>query len=317
MPEQSDNEEYGMSNRTDISITDVPHGTQTTDIAISDERYEGMLEVKDAKYAPLDCLAPGSREAQQRQRDTLEKIGYPIELCSKVVGIRFRLIPAGTFMMGSPENEEERDEREGPQHQVTISRPFYMGTFQVTQSQWQQVMGSNPSYSKGDDLPVESVFCWNDGQGYLGKLCKMEGVPKETYRLPTEAEWEYACRAGTTTRFYTGDSDGDLARAGWYRDNSGHKTHKTHPIGQKAPNAFGLYDMHGNVWEWCEDWYAAYASGNIIDPRGPVKGSARVLRGGSWYNRAFLCRSAFRFYDFPAFEWYSPFGFRLSLPAGQ
>jgi len=290
---------------TDISISDnLSAGPSPTDIAISDHPFDD--------YAPLDGLAPGSREAQERQSETVEKLNLPLEIFSKVVGIRFRLIPAGTFVMGSPENEESRYKDEGPQHQVTISRPFFMGTFQVTQAQWQKVMGSNPSYSKGDDLPVEQVS-WNYCQEYLQKLCEIEGVPKETYRLPTEAEWEYACRAGTTTRFYTGDNENDLARAGWYDDNSGDKTND---VGQKAPNAFGLYDIHGNVWEWCEDWYAAYASENVTDPRGPAKGSNRVFRGGSWYGLAGGCRSAGRCDDIPDFA-YDLNGFRLVMPAGQ
>ena len=147
--------------------------------------------------------------------------------------------------MGSPNNDKVRESSEGPQHQVTISRPFYMGTFQVTQAQWQKAMGNNPSMFQGDNLPVVQVS-WNDCQVYLRKLCELEGVPDHTYRMPTEAEWEYACRAGTITSFYTGDSESDLARAGWY---DGFSDLKIHPLGQKAPNGFGLYDMHGNDWE--------------------------------------------------------------------
>jgi len=299
---------------TDISISDEPHGAQTTDIAITDRifrSFDGFDEVPDADYAPLEGLAPGSREAQERQRKTVEKLNFPLEICSRVVDIHFRLIPAGTFIMGSPENEEGRCKDEGPQHQVTISRPYYMGTFQLTQAQWQKVMSKNPSRFNSDDLPVER-FSWNNCQQYLRKLCEIEGVPEGTYRLPTESEWECACRAGTTTRYYTGDSDSDLDRAGWYDGNS---DRKTHPAGQKAPNAYGLYDMLGNVWEWCQDWHAAYASGNVTDPSGPAKGSHRVVRGGSW-RIANYCRSACRGLNYPGHVW-NDYGFRLSLPAGQ
>jgi hypothetical protein len=151
-------------------------------------------------------------------------------------------------------------------------------------------MGNNPSYfgSCGDNCPVENVS-WNDIQEFIQKLNQMEGTDR--YRLPTEAQWEYAARAGTTTRFYTGNSDEDLSRAGWYGGNSGSKTH---PVGQKTPNAWGLYDMHGNVWEWCQDWKGDYPTGSITDPGGPSSGFRRVDRGGSWYSLAWFCWSVNR-----------------------
>jgi formylglycine-generating enzyme required for sulfatase activity len=169
---------------------------------------------------------------------------------------------------------------------VTISG-FEMSATEITQAQYEAVMGTNPSYFKGENLPVERVS-WNDAMEFCQKLSERTG---QRYDLPTEAEWEYACRAGTTTKYYTGDSDNALARAGWYVVNSG-KT--THPGGQKEGNSFGLYDMHGNVWEWCRDWYGAYSSQSQSNPTGPGSGSFRVLRGGGLAIPADSCRAANR-----------------------
>jgi len=192
------------------------------------------------------------------------------------------LIRPGTFTMGSDEGGDERA------HQVTLTKPFYLGKYEVTQEQWQQVMGGNPSVFKGAKNPVENVS-WDDCQEFMGKLRKK--VPGEAFRLPTEAEWEYACRAGTT-----GEYAGDLDAMAWYDSNSGGKTH---PVGGKKPNAWGLYDMHGNVWEWCADGYGDYPNGAATDPNGPNTGSIRVLRGGSWFHVGALCRSALR-------RWFTP-----------
>lgn len=206
------------------------------------------------------------------------------------VPLTMALIPAGTFMMGSPEDEQDRDSDEGPQHQVTITEPFYMGIYEVTQAQWEAVMGANPSYFLGDtSRPVERVS-WYDCQEFVTELNTM-GLG--TFRLPTEAEWEYACRAGSTTRFPWGDDPtyGWLGEYAWYRNNS---SSTTHPVGQKEANIWGLFDMHGNVWEWCGDWYAAYGYDAQTDPSGPESGSTRVFRGGSWVIDPQCCRSAFR-----------------------
>jgi formylglycine-generating enzyme required for sulfatase activity len=195
------------------------------------------------------------------------------------IGMKFVLIPAGEFTMGSPENEQGRDSNE-PQHKVKITKPFYMQTTEVTQAQWKAVMGNNPSYFKGNDLPVETVS-WDDAQEFIKKLSAKEGVK---YRLPTEAEWEYACRAGSTTKFYFGEDESKLDEYAWYHNNS---DGKTHPVGQKKPNAWGLYDMHGNVWEWCQDWYGAdyYKNSPAEDPQGPASAESRVLRGGGELQR--------------------------------
>ena len=167
--------------------------------------------------------------------------------------------------------------------------------------------GSNPSNFKGKDNPVEQVS-WDDAQAFLKKLSE---ITKQTVRLPTEAEWEYSCRAGTTTTYYSGDTEADLARVAWYIDNS---KNTTHPVGQKEPNKFGLYDMHGNVWQWCQDWYSEdyYGKSEAENPAGPAQGSYRLLRGGSWGGSPVDCRSAGRGGSNPDFRFYY-FGFRIVL----
>ena len=229
------------------------------------------------------------------------------------LGMEFLYIKPGTFMMGSPSNEPGRNDNE-IQHQVTLTKGFYMQTTEVTQGQWQAIMGSNPSYFKncGNDCPVEQTS-WNDVQEFVRKLNQRE--EGDTYRLPTEAEWEYAARAGSTTAFASGDItetdcgyDANLDAMGWYCGNSdvsysgcednsewgGSKCAGTHPVVQKQPNGWGLYDMHGNVWEWCQDGYRDYTSDTVTDPTGPSSGSFRVLRGGSYFSNAWVCRSAHR-----------------------
>jgi formylglycine-generating enzyme required for sulfatase activity len=222
------------------------------------------------------------------------------------------LIPAGTFTMGSPSNEKDRDSDEGPQHRVTISKDFYIGKYEVTQAQWKAVMGSNPSARKGDNLPVEQVS-WDDCQAFIQKLNSM-ALGVGTFRLPTEAEWEYACRAGTTTRLYWGDDPNysQIGGYGWYWANS---AGRNHPVGEKLPNAWGLFDMSGNVWEWCQDWYGPYPSGAQVDPTGPQSGLYRVWRGGGRGDGAVYFRSARRLGDYHD-SWYSSVGCRVVLAPG-
>lgn len=210
-------------------------------------------------------------------------------------------VPSGTFMMGSPSGVGDNDEH--PQHQVNV-QGFYMGKYEVTQAQYRAVMGTNPSHFTGcDECPVEEVS-WNDAQEFIRRLNSMQS--RYTYRLPSEAEWEYACRAGTT-----GDYAGNLDSMAWYSSNSGGRTH---PVGQKQANGFGLYDMHGNVWEWCEDWYHDSYNGAPSDGSAWISGGEqyhRVLRGGSWVWDADLLRSANRVRkapDVPGFD----VGFRLA-----
>jgi len=238
--------------------------------------------------------------------------------------MEFVLIPAGEFLMGSHESPEavvkefglpeifaEYLKNEHPQHRVRITQPFYLGKYEVTQEQWKAVMGASPSFGEGAKNPVETVD-WNDCQAFINKLNEKLGKPGVKFSLPTEAQWEYACRAGTSTRFSFGDDKASLGEYAWYGSNSGKKTH---PVGQKKPNAWGLYDMHGNVGEWCADWHDVgyYRQSSRNDPTGPSKGAARVLRGGSFYDDSpdyFRC--ADRYHDHPGYRYYS-YGFRVAV----
>lgn len=232
-------------------------------------------------------------------------------------GITLASIPGGTFQMGSDSGYSD----EKPVHTVTVSG-FDMSIYEITQEQYQSVMGTNPSssYGVGDTYPVYYVSWW-DAIKFCNALSANKGLDKcynestgacdftkNGYRLPTEAEWEYACRAGTTTAYYTGDSEIDLARAGWYWANWGQANNKAHVVGEKEPNSFGLYDMHGNVWEWCHDWYGSYSSGSVVNPTGAQTGASRVMRGGSWLDYDYNCRSSSRY--FPG-NWFSLIGFRV------
>jgi uncharacterized protein (TIGR02996 family) len=262
-----------------------------------------------------------------------------VPLLTNSIGMQLALIPAGAFLMGSPDSEAERGDWEGPQHEVEVTRPFYLGVFPVTQGQWQRVMGTNPSYfcSRGAgkkevrgldtrDFPVEQVS-WEDAVAFCQKLSELpeEKRAKRLYRLPSEAEWEYACRGGASTYqpFHFGTSlssaqanfDGNFPYGGAAK---GPYLKRTTPVGSYHPNAWGLFDMHGNVWEWCQDWLDAeyYKQSPRRDPPGPPEGSDRVFRGGSWGVRGWNCRSADR-------NWFGPgirfdfLGFRVALvPSG-
>ncbi|MDC0279224.1 formylglycine-generating enzyme family protein, partial [bacterium] len=234
----------------------------------------------------------------------------PLPESADSIGMKFKLIPAGTFTMGDASGEDD----ETP-HEVTLTKPFKMGIHEVTQAQYEQVMGVNPSGFKGADNPVETLS-WDDAVEFCRRLSELpaEKAAGNVYRLPTEAEWEYACRAGTTTKFSFGDDESELGDYAWYGVNS---DQKTHPVGSKKPNAWGLYDMYGNVWEWCQDWEEDHPSGSVTDPSGATSGSIRVLRGGSWRGPAEDCRSAYRIRDSPSFRDYY-YGFRVSLsPSGE
>jgi formylglycine-generating enzyme required for sulfatase activity len=224
------------------------------------------------------------------------------------IGMKFVLIPAGTFMMGAEKKLEGTHDYELPSHQVTISKFFYLGVYEVTQGQWQAVMGNNPSKFKGKDNPVEQVS-WKDIQVFIRRLNQKEGHSR--YRLPTEAEWEYAARARSTSIYYFGDDESQLGDYEWYRANSGNTTH---PVGQKRPNAWGLYDILGNLTEWAEDWFGEtyYANSPSVDPTGPSSGSMRALRGGCWASDARGSRSAYRGGNSPDYSDQIE-GFRLAL----
>ena len=212
------------------------------------------------------------------------------------VGMMLLPIPAGEFQMGSPDSDRDADPDEKPQHLVKITKPFYLGVYEVTQGQYEKVMGSRPwqgyQYVKeASDYPAVHVI-HDDAVEFCRKLSKREGVE---YRLPTEAEWEYACRAGTTTDYSFGNDASRLGQYAWYQKNTWGADEKyAHRVGRKLPNPWGLYDIHGNVWEWCQTWYSDYPNGVLIDPTGPSSGSSRVSRGGCWNYDSSICRSAFR-----------------------
>ncbi|MHB9296312.1 putative Serine/threonine-protein kinase Pkn1 [Pillotina sp. SPG140] len=269
------------------------------------------------------CPHCGIRQERGFLMESEERI---IEITTKtcqeqkhVEAMGFVLIKAGIFIMGSPEHEQERRDDE-VQHQVTISKDFYIGKYPVTQKEWIEVMGNNPSKFRGYNLPVEHVP-WSAAISYCNKRSQREGLSlsytvkkdksviwnknADGYRLPTEAEWEYACRAGTTTAFSTGENI--------TTDQANYSGERTTPVGTFNPNPWGLYDIHGNVWEWCWDWYGEYDNAPQIDPTGTSTGCDRVSRGGSWsYNAGYL-RSACRGRVTSSYR-FIPLGFRLVRP---
>jgi formylglycine-generating enzyme required for sulfatase activity len=226
----------------------------------------------------------------------------PGKVMTNSIGMKFVFISPGTFQMGSYYGESD----EKPIHTVKITKGYYMGIYEVTQEQYEKVIGTNHSLFKGAKLPVDNIF-WDSAIEFCKKLSQMEG---KTYRLPTEAEWEYACRAGTQSEYSFGDNVSLLDDYGWYDKNS---NDKTHPVGKKKPNAWGLYDMHGNVWEWCQDWYDEqyYANSPTNNPQGPSSGEYHVLRGGGSNLDLADCRSAVRLGS-SIYKFYSV-GFRLIL----
>ncbi|MBP9993392.1 MAG: SUMF1/EgtB/PvdO family nonheme iron enzyme, partial [bacterium] len=224
-----------------------------------------------------------------------------------VNGVTFEMVAVkgGTFTMGATsEQGSDAYDSEKPTHSVTLG-DYYIGKFEVTQELWEAVMGSNPSYFKGSKLPVESVS-WNDCQTFIRKLNSLTGV---NFRLPTEAEWEYAARGGSRSRGYKYSGSNSISDVAWYDDNSGSKIHT---VGTKSPNELGIYDMSGNVWEWCQDWKGSYSSGSQNNPTGALLGSDRVYRGGGWRNGARNCRVSHRYCDAPSSRYYG-LGFRLVL----
>ena len=261
----------------------------------------------------------------------LSAVPAPDREITNSIGMKLVLIPAGKFLMGSPKDEKDRLPAE-EQHEVSITKPFYLGVYVVTQAEYEKVMGNNPSFfsAKGDgkasvkdmdtgQFPVEQVS-WDDAVAFCNALSELPEDKKAgwVYRLPTEAEWEYACRAGTKTPFHYGDSlsskqanfNGNFPYGG---ADKGPYLERTAKVGSYAANAFGLYDMHGNVWEWCQDWYDAnyYKNSPKEDPPGPAQASFRVVRGGSWYRIGRRCRSADRYGFGPGYRSGS-LGFRVA-----
>jgi formylglycine-generating enzyme required for sulfatase activity len=241
------------------------------------------------------------------------------------IGTKLVLIPAGEFQMGSPESDTQALPDERPQHRVRLSKAYYLGKCEVTQREWKAVMGTEPWKGKefvreGDDYPAVYIS-HKDAEAYCRRLSALpaEKAAGRAYRLPTEAEWEHGCRGGNKqpTKFHFGDAEADLGKHAWYDKNADHVGEDyAHPVGQKLANGYGLHDMHGNVWEWCSDWYvSAYygtAAASGPDPLGPAEGANRVCRGASWESHAAVCRSAVRNGDGPTFRRYSR-GFRLAM----
>jgi formylglycine-generating enzyme required for sulfatase activity len=268
-----------------------------------------IVQAADADAPPLAAAPFSADEARMHQLAWAKHLGRAAQVTDSL-GIKLRLIPPGTFMMGSPTDEQWHREDE-VLHRVTLTRPFYMAATELTQSQYKAVMGENPSFCVGDTLPVDTVT-WEQATEFCRKHSEREGAK---YRLPTEAEWEYACRAGTTTAFHTGKTitteqanyDGNHTYGdgpkGIFRETAS-------AAGQFPPNAWGIHEMHGNVWEWCGDWYGEYAKSDVRDPTGPAEGDCRVFRGGCWINFPAVCRSANRAKVVPV-SWHFHLGFRV------
>ncbi|MDP7741154.1 MAG: formylglycine-generating enzyme family protein [Lentisphaeria bacterium] len=264
-------------------------------------RPAGLTEMQ-ARLADFEFLAAGSQLAADTQIDYARRNLLPVEVAN-TVGIKMRLIPPGTFLMGSPESETGRSIDE-PVHVRAIQAPIYMGTTEITQGQWNAVMTpqTNPSWykSSGTAYPVEEVT-WDMCVEFCEQLCKVEGLPAGTYRLPDEHEWEYACRAGTQTRFCCGDSWRTLRRFADFKESN---ARGTSAVGRRRPNAWGLHDMHGNVWEWCGDRFYEYQRPTVIDRQ------KRSIRGGHWHLTANDCRAASR-YRLPPDSHGNVCGFRI------
>jgi formylglycine-generating enzyme required for sulfatase activity len=267
------------------------------------EDCESRIKKLQTKFEEL--RNPDKERKQEDERKHLDEEERAKEMTFNVGDVQFKMIrvEGGPFMMGSPDNDSDAFDDENPQHRVTLN-DYYIGETQVTQALWKAVMGDNPSYWKGDSLPVENVS-WDDCQKFIKQL---NNKTDKTFRLPTEAEWEYAARGGRMDHGYKYAGGNYIEKVAWYDGNS---ESKTHPVKQKDGNELGLYDMSGNVWEWCQDWYGNYNSSAQTNPLGPSSGSFRVLRGGSWYDFAGYCRTARR-YDSPNSRYYSN-GFRLAL----
>ena len=281
-----------------------------------------------AGQAPPRAVAPfDAAQAKVHQKVWADHLGLPVE-SKNTIGMSFMLIPSGEFLMGSPSDEAYRYENEGPQHRVRITKAFYMGVTEVTQGQWFAVMKTKPwgrqQYVKEGDAYPATYVTWHDAVEYCGKLSALEG---KEYRLPTEAEWEYTCRGGKSTAYSFGSDASGLKNHAWFTENADDIGEEyAHEVGGKQPNPFGLYDMHGNVQEWCSDTNGDYSSSAVVDPVGPPTGEARVFRGGSWrapglqlrpYDAA-GCRAAFRSSNLPTLR-LNDLGFRLALssPSGE
>ena len=289
--------------KADARIKQLAAEAERVRLAVEKKRIESEKAAAEAREKQLSEEKRKAAEAKRPKQGETMTMTLPGGATMEMI-----YVAPGSFTMGSPESEDGREDDER-QHRVTLTKGFWLGKYEVTQAQWESVMGSDPTYFKGDDRPVENVS-WNDCQEFIREVnAEAERQFGSEVRLPTEAEWEYACRAGSIGAFA---GTGDLDSMGRYSGNSGDKTH---PVGQKSPNAWGFYDMHGNVWEWCNDWYGSYPGGSVTDPAGAASGVGRVLRGGGWSSSARYCRSASRYWDYPGYR-SGRGGFRLACSAG-
>ncbi|MGO9107662.1 MAG: formylglycine-generating enzyme family protein [Thermoguttaceae bacterium] len=302
---------FAITAITSFAITLIAfYGVQVL-LAPALQRAEAQQEASDTASTKQTGTAQpfGGVPQDEAQQEASDTVSTTVDLGN---GVKLEMvwIPAGEFLMGSPDSDVETRSSEKPQHQKRITCPFYLSKYLVTQEQWESVMDNNPSRFKGPKNPVEMVS-WDDCQAFLEKLNAKIGTQGGKFELPTEAQWEYACRAGSNTRYCFGSDESELGEYAWYAANS---DGKTHPVGQKKPNAWGLYDMHGNVREWCQDWYdSGYYAGSLRDdPKGPATGLYRVDRGGSWRSPAWECRSASRGFYEPS-DRHGSLGFRVSL----
>ena len=275
--------------------------TSAEQVVLEAETYQEKVCVKpDTSFRKMLCDMETKTRMVKKQilrKYTTEIERFEIRSFNGpvIADMDFCRIPAGTFFMGEQETL----------HQVTLTKDFYLARHPITQALWQTIMGNNPSHFKGENHPVDQVS-WEDVQEFIANLNERTG--ENLYRLPTEAEWEYACRSGSSGTYSFGDDEKLLGEHAWFNNNS---EQKTHPVGGKKPNAWGLYDMHGNVWEWCQDWHGDYPQGSVTDPVGLSSGTRRVFRGGSWFYGAGYCRSAIRFRCAPGYG-YIILGSRLA-----
>jgi formylglycine-generating enzyme required for sulfatase activity len=293
-------------------------------------REPNLGQIDGPRPRPLDCTGAdglSAAEVRRAQEAWAKYLGRSVEKTVEIadgVKMTFVLVPPGKFRMGSPADEKEREKGE-TLHEVTLTEPFDLAKTEVTQAQYQGLTGDNPSKFKGADLPVETVS-WEEARAYAAKLTEKRS-DKHVYRLPTEAEWEYSCRGGRPSSYLFGVGEGRAlsSREANFDGKSpyggaaeGPNLEATCRVGSYPANALGLSDMHGNVGEWCGDWYGPYPSGDVTNPTGPAEGSSRVIRGGSWVNGAWYCRATSRYGLEPGFR-YNFLGFRLarSVPSGD
>ena len=303
MPQGNRQLKVKHTNYAPVMVTFADYGVEKLE---SNRTYE-LIVVTYPQYAITQNVTNQSLDSQQSTPQTHptvsdNTISIPVK---DGISIDMVCVEAGTFTMGATAEMNDPYDKEKPTHRVTLTNDYYIGKYEVTQALWQTVMGNNPSKFKGDNLPVEHVS-WKDCKKFLSKLNRITG---KMFRLPTEAEWEYAARGGNKSRGYQYSGSNNLSDVAWYDDNSGNKTHA---VGTKQPNELGIYDMSGNVWEWCQNWYGAYSSPSQVNPTGANSGSCRVCRGGCWGSGARNCRSSCRYYDTPDNRYYA-LGLRLVL----